>query len=302
MDVPLNVANGRLSELVRQAENGEDVLLTRHGAPVARVVPVRRPSPPPPPEQPVRGDAPLKRLAFTRRAPLDLIRYGLSSHTLVAMLIVASCAWTFIELADEMMEGETRRFDMAILMALHEPGDISDPWGPGWVEELGRDFTALGGVGVLTVVTLAVAGLLWLQGNRRSMWFLLASVAGGLTVSTISKMGFDRPRPDLVPHESIVYTASFPSGHSMMAAVTYLTLAVLLARVQPRRAVKLYLFTLAVALTVAVGFTRIYLGVHWPTDVLAGWAAGAGWALLCWLAARWLQSRNAIEPERDAAR
>jgi undecaprenyl-diphosphatase len=114
-------------------------------------------------------------------------------------------------------------------------------------------------------------------------------------------MGFDRPRPDLVPHETTVYTASFPSGHAMLAAVVYLTLGALLVRVQPRRLLKLYLLGLAILLTVAVGASRVYLGVHWPTDVMAGWAIGAAWALLCWAAALWLQRRGQVEtPDPDA--
>jgi undecaprenyl-diphosphatase len=210
---------------------------------------------------------------------------------LVLILVTAGCVWIFVGLADEVREGETTTFDTAILLALRNPADHSDPLGPGWVEEFARDVTALGSVGILTGITLAAAGFLWLQGNRRTMWLLLLSVAGGQLVSSLTKFGFDRPRPDLVPHATEVYTSSFPSGHSMMAAVTYLTLAAMLARVQPRRAQKIYLFSLALFVTVAVGISRIYLGVHWPTDVLAGWTAGAGWALACWLAASWLASR-----------
>jgi undecaprenyl-diphosphatase len=136
-----------------------------------------------------------------------------------------------------------------------------------------------------------------MQGKRGSMWLVLIAVAGGQVVTTLAKHGFDRPRPDLVPHGMQVYTASFPSGHSMMAAVTYLTMAVLVARVQPTRALKAYVLALAVLVTVAVGISRVYLGVHWPTDVLAGWSAGAAWALGCWLVARWLARRGAVEPE-----
>ena len=198
-----------------------------------------------------------------------------------------------------MAEGETHDFDTRLLLALRNPADPSDPLGPGWVEELMRDVTALGGLGILAGLTLAVAGFLWLQGNRRSMWLMLLAVAGGQAMSTLAKAGFDRPRPDLVPHGMQVYTASFPSGHSMMAAVTYLTLATLVARVQPTRALKAYVLTLAVLVTVAVGVSRVYLGVHWPTDVLAGWAAGAAWALGCWLIARWLARRGAVEPETN---
>ncbi len=216
---------------------------------------------------------------------------------LVGLLALSLGGWAFAELADEVLEGDTHALDEALLLAMRTPGDLSDPLGPGWLEEIGRDFTALGGVGVLTLVTLSVAGFLALAGKGRSAVFLLLAVGGGLLVSTLAKQGFDRPRPDLVPHESIVYTASFPSGHSMLSAVVYLTLGVMLARAQPRRGVKAYLMSVAVLLALAVGVSRVYLGVHWPTDVLAGWTAGAAWALACWLAATWLAARRAIEPE-----
>ncbi len=218
-------------------------------------------------------------------------------QVLAVVLLVAGCVWAFVGLADEVAEGETHGFDTAVLMALRNPADPADPLGPGWLEELGRDVTALGGVGILGFLTLAVAGFLWLQGNRRSMWLMLAAVGSGQVLSSLAKHGFDRPRPDLVPHGMQVYTASFPSGHSMMAAITYLTLATLVARVLPTRALKAYVLVLAVLVTLAVGVSRVYLGVHWPTDVLAGWTAGAAWALAWWLVARWLGWRGAVERE-----
>ena len=112
---------------------------------------------------------------------------------------------------------------------------------------------------------------------------------------------FDRPRPDLVPHAVEVYTMSFPSGHATLSAVTYLTLGALLARVQPRRRVKAYLLGVAVLLAVLIGASRVYLGVHWPTDVLAGWCVGAAWAMLCWTVATWLQRRGEVEGEHEEA-
>lgn len=218
-------------------------------------------------------------------------------RALAVLLLVAFCAWAFFMLADEVVEGATHGFDTRLLLALRNPADPSDPLGPGWVEELGRDITALGGIGILAGITLTVSGYLWLLGSRRSMFLLLIAIGSGQAMSTLAKSGFDRPRPDLVPHGMQVYTASFPSGHSMMAAVTYLTLATLLARVQPTRALKAYVMTVAVLVTVAVGVSRVYLGVHWPTDILAGWAAGAAWALGCWLVAHWLALHGAVEPE-----
>jgi undecaprenyl-diphosphatase len=215
--------------------------------------------------------------------------------TLLLVLFVATAIWGFIELADEVIEGETRGMDTALLLALRNPKDPADPLGPKWLEELVRDFTALGGIGVLAFISLGVAGYLALQRKGRALLLLAVAVAGGLLLSSALKAGFDRPRPDLVPHGSHVYTASFPSGHSMMATVTYLTLGALLARIMPDRRTKFFVLTMAVALSLLVGLSRVYLGVHWPSDVAAGWMAGAAWALLWWLVARWLQRRRIVE-------
>jgi undecaprenyl-diphosphatase len=215
---------------------------------------------------------------------------------LAALALAAAALWGFVELAGEVHEGETHAFDERILLALRNATDRSDPLGPGWIEELMRDVTGLGSTGVLTFVTLAAAGFLALDRKSHAALFVVAAVGGGMLLSTLLKMGFDRPRPDLVPHGALVYTASFPSGHATLSAVVYLTLGALLARVQPRFVLKLYLLGLAILLTVTVGVSRVYLGVHWPTDVLAGWAVGAAWALLCWAAALWLQRRGQVEP------
>lgn len=219
----------------------------------------------------------------------------LEGSTLAALLLVLGAVWGFIELADAVVEGEAHAIDEALLLMLRTPTDLSDPIGPAWVEEMSRDFTALGGVGVLTLLTLAAAGFVWLQAKRRAAFLVLAAIGSGLLLSVVLKQGFDRPRPDLVPFESLVYTASFPSGHSTMAAVTYLTLAALLAGVQQRLSLKIYFFALALLLTTLVGVSRVYLGVHWPTDVLAGWTVGAGWALLFWTTARWLQQHGNLD-------
>ena len=155
-----------------------------------------------------------------------------------------------------------------------------------------RDFTALGGVGVLSLFTLLSVIYLWLQGLRRVAVFVLLAILGGLLLSTLLKAGFDRPRPDIVTHGSMIYTSSFPSGHSMLSAVVYLTGAAMLAMVHKTRGLRIYLIGCAVLTTLLVGTSRVYLGVHWPSDVLAGWAAGSAWAAACWLLAHWLQERG----------
>lgn len=210
--------------------------------------------------------------------------------------LLGAALWLFISIAGEVLEGETGAWDRRVLLALRSAADPALPWGPAWVQEMARDLTALGGVAVLTLITLAAVGYLLLARKRHAAVAVFAAVAGGLLLSTLLKLGFARPRPDLVPHASVVYTASFPSGHSMMAAVTYLTLGALLARVEGSIRIKIYLLSVALVLTVLVGASRVYLGVHWPTDVAAGWAVGAAWALLCSLVMRRLQIRGKVEP------
>ena len=115
---------------------------------------------------------------------------------------------------------------------------------------------------------------------------------GGAILTNLLKNVFARPRPDLVDHLVAVHSMSFPSGHAMGAAATFLTLGALLARTERKKVVRGYIFAVAGLLTLMVGFSRVFLGVHYPTDVLAGWTLGAAWALLCWMIARWLKPRD----------
>jgi undecaprenyl-diphosphatase len=227
----------------------------------------------------------------TLTSPKQFVLHHLSS---LALLVFGLGLFAFLYLAGEVIEGETLRFDTWLLLALRVPGDITDPLGPAWIEEMFRDFTALGGVGVLSLLTLISVGYLWLTGQRRVALFLLFAILGGLLLSSMLKSGFDRPRPDLVSHGSHIYTSSFPSGHSMLSAVVYLTGGALLAIVQSAHRVRVYLVGCSILTTLLVGVSRVYLGVHWPSDVLAGWAAGAAWAAACWLVAQWLHERAEI--------
>jgi undecaprenyl-diphosphatase len=214
---------------------------------------------------------------------------------LAVLFVAALAAWLFVELADEVVEGDLYEFDRGLLLVLRNPQDITDPLGPAWLEDLMRDLTALGSPAVLAAITLAACGYLWLQGKHLAVMYVLVAVLGALALSTTLKAAFNRPRPDLVEHGQYVYTASFPSGHSMMATATFLTLGGLLARYQPQRRLRVYLVVVASLLSLAVGVSRVYLSVHWPTDVLAGWAIGSAWALLCFAAASFLESRGKIE-------
>jgi undecaprenyl-diphosphatase len=209
---------------------------------------------------------------------------------LIAVLLAIGGAWAFIELLDEVTEGDTQAFD-------HWAIRTAGAWeAPKWVQEIGRDLTALGGIAVLSLVTAAVAGYLWMEQKHHAMWLLLASTLGALLLSFALKAAIDRPRPDLIEHRSHVVTQSFPSGHSMLSAAVYLTLGALLARLHRRWSLRIYFISIAMLLTALVGVSRVYLGVHWPTDVLAGWTAGLAWAILCWGVARALQRRGSVEP------
>jgi undecaprenyl-diphosphatase len=221
---------------------------------------------------------------------------------LMAILISAGLAGSFLALASEVLEGETLGFDKAILLALRNPADLADPIGPLWLEIMMKDLTALGGTTILVLITAAVAGYLLVSGKRAAALLVLVSIGGGTLLSNLFKYIFARPQPELVAHSVDVYTASFPSSHAMLSAVTYLTLGALLARVEANRRSKVYVVFLAILLTLLIGFSRIYLGVHYPTDVLAGWAVGSAWAMLCWTVAAWLQRRGQVEREGEPGR
>jgi undecaprenyl-diphosphatase len=221
----------------------------------------------------------------------------LRRSALVLAAVSAALAVGFLSLSRAVVAGRTEHLDRQLLLAMREVDDTSDPVGPRWFEEACRDFTALGGVTVLSIFTVTVTAFFWLAGMHRGAVYVGIAVFGALVINSALKAAFDRPRPDLVPHGSVVYQASFPSGHSMLAATVYLTLGMVASRFVPRRRLKVLLIGMAFLVTGFVGASRVYLGVHWPTDVVAGWAVGVAWALLCWCVAAWLQDRGLVEQD-----
>ncbi len=205
--------------------------------------------------------------------------------------------WALVELADGFVEGSTKSIDESVLLLFRSSMDHSDPVGPRWFEQTMQDLTALGSVGVLVLFTLLSIGYLLLVAKKRLAIFLFVTVGSGMILSFTLKSSIARPRPSLVPHETFTQTASFPSAHSLLSALTYLTLAGLLCHAQRSHRTKVYLIASAILLTLLIGISRIYLGVHWPTDVLAGWTLGSVWALLGWFSADYLEHRGTIEHE-----
>lgn len=226
-------------------------------------------------------------------------------RTLELLLLFGLLLLGFVELSDEVVEGDTRGFDGKVLGLLRTQGDLADPIGPWWLEAMFKDITALGGASVLALLTAFAVGYLLLVHKRHNAVLVLVAVIGGAILSSVLKLGFDRPRPELVARLVETHTLSFPSGHAMLSAVTYLTLGALLARVQGEPRSRAYLMGAALVLTLVIGLSRVYLGVHWSTDVLAGWCVGAAWALLCWIVAARLERRGDVEtaspPNPDAA-
>jgi len=229
------------------------------------------------------------------KRPALLAQHRIESRILVLFLVLLVAGCAFAKAASEVLEGDTLAVDRAILLALRTPTNHAIPIGPSWLPEAMVDITSLGSVTVLTVITALAAGYLLAERKPQIAAFTVVAVGSGAMLGALLKWFYARTRPDIVEQLVGHHSASFPSGHSMNSAVVYLTLAVLVARSAQDRAVRRYLISVAIALTLAVGFSRVYLGVHWPTDVVAGWTVGGVWAVLCSLVAKSLQSKRKIE-------
>lgn len=203
----------------------------------------------------------------------------------IALALAGLAGVTLLALA--VMRDAPFEWDRAIMLALRVPGDLAHPIGPGWLHAALVDITALGSGTVLTITVFAAAGLLLAARLRLTALLVLLATASGSALAAQAKHWVGRPRPELVDHLVQVTGLSFPSGHATNSAIVYLTLAGLVAQVERGRAVRNVTFALAILLVGAIGASRVYLGVHWPSDVVAGWCAGTGWAAAWW----WIGAR-----------
>ena len=230
---------------------------------------------------------------FRRPRDREELRILLGAVALLALV------WIVAVLAGNVLSGDTRQFDEWVLRSLRRADDPRRLRGPDWLIMVAEDITALGGPTVLGLTVLAVTGYLFLHGLYRNGLFIFIASAGGWVLNSTLKQLFARTRPDIVPHLREVGTSSFPSGHALTSAAVFLTLGALLMRIAEGRLAKYYCVVIAMAVTFLVGTSRVFLGVHYPTDVVAGWLIGMSWALLCWMVERMLERRGGLRREKQ---
>lgn len=239
-----------------------------------------------------RAEALRRRLPPAVRRLFDAL--DIEALAMLGMLLVGVLgALLFMAIAGEVVEGDTQQVDEAIVEWFRQPGSPDRARGPAWLTSVAIDITALGSTSVLLLLVLAIAGFLWLHNQFRLLLLLVFSLVGGNILNALMKLFFARPRPDVVPHLREVFTYSFPSGHAAMSAIVYLTIGMLLFEVVKGTTARLYCVGIAMLATVLVGFSRVFLGVHYPSDVLAGWATGIAWVAMCWVGIQYLSRRRA---------
>jgi undecaprenyl-diphosphatase len=223
---------------------------------------------------------------------------------LVAGLVLSlALLFAFVELAEWVMEGKTRAFDEAVLLWMHRHATPRLTVGA-------LEVTALGASLVVWMVVTVASIFLWMSRHRYSVALLWVAVLGAGVINHVLKSLFDRPRPDLFPWRApYAGHASFPSGHSMTAMVAYATLAYLVARLEPTPTLRRLTLGVTAVVILLIGLSRMYLGVHYPTDVVAGYITGLVWATFCALgieAVRYFRGRRpeveSEEKDLDAGR
>jgi len=195
-------------------------------------------------------------------------------------------------IAGDLIAGRSFGFDAPILLSLRVPGHLDVPVGPLWLRQSAIDLSALGGFTLMWLFGgSGILALIFLHRRAEAAW-IATSLIGSSLLSSALKDVIHRPRPALVPHLAWVDNASFPSGHALISAATYLTIALMLAGLEQRRAARVTIVGFFSLIVVLIGCSRVYLGVHWPSDVLGGWCFGTVWALLVFWANRRLRTRG----------
>lgn len=202
---------------------------------------------------------------------------------LVAQLVLMAAGAMFLAILTAVLMGETQAADEWMILALHSHGDAGTAIGPAWLTEVVIAITTLGNN--LTLVAFVLLGAAWFhfRGDRSALGLILLVGVGGLLIMLALKLSVGRPRPDVAPWLVPADPWSFPSGHAMMTMAIFLALAVLVGRGIKHRRIRISLIVTALTFSIAAGLTRVFLGVHYPSDVVAGWFLGIAWLAACWL-------------------
>jgi undecaprenyl-diphosphatase len=209
---------------------------------------------------------------------------ALEARTLVAITLIVAALLAFLRLGDAVQAGRTLDIDQRIILALRDPANPGQPRGSFWTKDILHDLTALGGVAVLTLTVVVATIFLWANGRRRHAGVLLGTVLAATFAGQLVKGAYDRPRPDLVAYGDYFSQSSFPSGHGNIATVVWMTLALIVASLERTRTGKATALLVGGFISLTAGATRVYFGVHWPSDVLGGWLLGFAWTLVAWIA------------------
>jgi undecaprenyl-diphosphatase len=239
---------------------------------------------------PAADDRAVHRLFGWLATHVRSLHAALGIYLAAGFSVLLATAALFTWLADEVGEGATQRFDDAVLLWMHRHASPS-------LSSAALEVTALGSGLPIAVILLVATAFLWATRHRYSVLLLWVAVAGGEILNTTLKSVFDRPRPRLFPWLTHASFSSFPSGHAMTAVVVYVTLAYLVARLEPSRRMRRLTFAVTALLVLGIGLSRMYLGVHYPSDVLAGYAAGFAWATFCALGMEAVRHFRARQPE-----
>jgi len=236
-------------------------------------------------------------MAAPPRPPRSLLA---QRHAGAVALVAVAGVFLFGALAWAALSGASTTFDEVVLRMLRDPSSVGRLRGPALLAEAARDVTALGSHAVVMLVVVGVVGFLFLANRPVLALWMLAAGSGGMVLNQVLKAIFARPRPQLVPWLVQVESPSFPSGHALLSSAFYLTIALVIHEVTPQRRLRVFAGACAATLIALIGASRVVLGVHYPTDVLAGWVAGALWALVCAAVARALVRRGTSEPDTAA--